>query len=59
MGDSTKTQYYLALQIMVGKVFVGSCVKHLEDDLVAPEGLKRVLVRVQDAAHLRIHEQVF
>lgn len=35
-----ETQYYLAIRIMVEKVSVGSCVKHLKDDLVALGNLK-------------------
>lgn len=40
MGDSTKTQYYLAIRIMVEKVLVCSYIKHLEDNLVALRNLK-------------------
>lgn len=40
MGDSTKTQYYLAIRIMVEKVLVCSYIKHLEDDLVALRNFK-------------------
>jgi len=39
VGDSTKTQYYLAIRIMIEKVLVCS-IKHLEDDLVALRNLK-------------------
>lgn len=40
VGGSPETQYYLAIGIMVGKVLVGSYVKHLENDLVALKNLK-------------------
>lgn len=40
MSDSPKTQYYLAIKIMVVKVLVGFCEKHLDDDLDALRNLK-------------------
>lgn len=40
VGDPTKTQYYVAVWITVGKVIVGSCVRNLEVDLIAPRNLK-------------------
>lgn len=40
VGDPTKTQYYIAVRITVGKVIVGSCVRHLEVDLIALRNLK-------------------
>lgn len=40
VGDSTKTQCYLAIRIMVEEVLVYSYIKHLEDELVAQRNLK-------------------
>lgn len=40
VGDPTKTQYYVAVRITVGKVIVGSCVRNLEVDLIAPRNVK-------------------
>lgn len=40
VSDSPKTQYYLAIKIMVVKVLVGFCEKHLDDDLDALRNLK-------------------
>lgn len=44
MGDSTKTQYYLAVRITVEKILVCSYTKHLEDDLVVLRNLKMGLL---------------
>lgn len=40
VDDSTKTQYYLAIRIMIEKILVCSYTKHLEDDLVVLRNLK-------------------
>lgn len=42
--DSTETQYYLAVGIMVGKILVCSYIKHSEDDLVVLRNLKMGLL---------------